>query len=369
MIAAKTTPRDKDAGTSSREDKMHITRRTALSGASAVAVTSLLPAAASAAAMPASLAYGPATAVYALGLIAQEKGYFESENLEMKLVIGTAGTHGRQTVAAGQALFGHGDASHPLQLSNRGKPCKIILASQMISSISNIVVRRDLYDAGITTVEALAAYKRPDGAKPVIAATAIGSGTWMYGTYVFEAKKLADKVNWVAGGGLKTMLPGLETKQFDAIMAVPSWVVEAEDKGFGRTIYDPANPAVFTDVFGGPVPVLVVYALAETTSAEKAKTQAFVNAMVQAMRWVKETPIDTVYDLIGKKHFDGVDAKAVKAELGFDKATWAYTGRITRDDFERGAKVWYRPGTDIAPAKFEDIVNMSFLDVAEAKFK
>lgn len=345
------------------------TRRQILTGTAATLGAGLLPSRAFAAGTPATLAYGPATAVYAAGMIALEKGFFAAENLDMKLLAGSAGTHGRQTVAAGQALFGHGDASHPLQLSNRGKPCKIILATQVIASISNIVVRKDLYDAGITSVEALAAYKRPDGAKPIIAATAIGSGTWMYGTYVFEAKKLGDKVNWVAGGGLKTMLPGLETKQFDAIMAVPSWVIEAEDKGFGRNIYDTTKPGMFAGVFGGPVPVLVAYALEETTTAEKAKTQAFVNAMVQAMRWVKANPIDQVYDVVGAKYFDGVDAKAVKAELEFDKKTSAYTGRITKDDFERGAKVWYRPGTDIAPAKFEDLVDMSFLDAAEAKFK
>ena len=46
------------------------------------------------------------------------------------------------------------------------------------------VVRKDLYDAGITSIEKLAAYKRPDGAKAIVAATAIGSGTWVYGTYV-----------------------------------------------------------------------------------------------------------------------------------------------------------------------------------------
>ena len=89
------------------------------------------------------------------------RGYFKQEGLDFKLVVGNAGTHGRQTLAAGQADFAHGDASHPLQLSTRGKPCKILLASQMVSSIANIVVRKDLYDAGIDTVEKLAAYLGP----------------------------------------------------------------------------------------------------------------------------------------------------------------------------------------------------------------
>jgi NitT/TauT family transport system substrate-binding protein len=348
---------------------MTISRRQAIISGSATLGAGLLPSAAQAQTATATLAYGPATAVYALGQIALEKGFFASEKLDFKLLIGNAGTHGRQSVAAGQAQFGHGDASHPLQLSNRGKKCKIIMATQVISSISNIVVRKDLYDAGITTVDALAAYKRPDGAKPIIAATAIGSGTWMYGTYVFEAKKLGDKINWVAGGGLKTMLPGLETKQFDAIMAVPSWVVETEAKGFGKTIYDPAKPEVFNSVFGGTVPVLCVYTLEETVQNDKPMVQALVNGLYQAMQWVKATPIDQVYDLVGKKYYDGVDAASVKVELGFDKSTSVYDGRVDKAAFERGGKVWYRAGTDIPEAKFDDIVDMSFLDAAQAKFK
>lgn len=348
---------------------MDFTRRHLLAGGCSLIGAGLIPAAVRAQAGTASLAYGPSTAVYALGAIAEARGLFKAEKLDFKLVVGNAGTHGRQTLAAGQALFAHGDASHALQLSTRGKPCKIIMATQMISSIANIVVRRDLYDAGIDSVEKLAAYKRPNGGKPIIAATAIGSGTWMYGTYTFEAKGLGDKITWVAGGGLNTMLPGLETKQFDAIMAVPGWVWEAEAKGFGKAIFDTSKPGVFVSAYGGTVPVLVLYALAETCEQEKPKVQAFVNAMYQAMTWVKATPIDEVYSLVGEKSFSGQNPEAVKAELGFDKQTWAYDGRIDKASFERGGKVWYRAGTDIPPAKFEDIVDMSFLDVAQAKFK
>lgn len=345
------------------------TRRQALAIGAGLIGAGLIPVRGMAQATPATLAFGPKTAVYALGSIAEAKGFFKAEGLDLKLVVGNAGTHGRQTLAAGQAMFAHGDASHPLQLSTRGKPAKIILATQMVASISNIVVRADLYAAGISSVDALANYKRPDGAKPIIAATAIGSGTWMYGTYVFEAKGFGDRINWVAGGGPNTMFPGLQTRQFDAIMAVPGWVVEAEAKGFGKVIYDTSKPGVFESAFGGTVPVLVVYTLADTITQERGKVQAFVNAMYQAMRWVKATPIDEVYNLIGPKEYAGVDPVAVKAELGFDKQTWAYDGRIDAASFERGGRVWYRKGTDIPPARFEEIVDMSFLDAAQSKYK
>lgn len=345
---------------------MRITRREALIAGSAFAVTAF-PRASRAEAKVAKLAFGPVSPVYAIGMIAELKGYFKDEGIDPKLVAGNSGTFGRQTLAAEQAMFAHGDASHPLQLSARGKPCKILLATEMVCSYANIVVRKDLYDSGITSVEKLAAYKRANDAKPIVAATAIGSGTWVYGTYVFEARGLGDRVNWVAGGGPNTMFPSLETRQFDAIMAPPSWIVEVEKKGFGKVIYDTAKPGEFAKDFGGTVPV--IYALADTVAQDKAMTQAFVNAIYRAMTWVKAWPLAEVQALVAPKYFAGVDSDAVTAELGFDVSTWSYDGTIDKASFERGAKPWHRKGTDIPETKYEDVVDLSFLATAKAKLK
>ncbi|MDH2347452.1 ABC transporter substrate-binding protein [Bradyrhizobium sp. SSUT77] len=347
---------------------MRITRREALIAGSAFAAAGF-PRMLSAEEKLASIAFGPVSPVYAIAMIAEMKGYFKDEGLKPKLVPGNSGTFGRQTLAAEQAMFAHGDASHPLQLSARGKPCKILLATEMVCSYANIVIRKDLYDSGITSVEKLAAYKRANDAKPIVAATAIGSGTWVYGTYVFEARGLSDKVNWVAGGGPNTMFPSLETKQFDAIMAPPSWTVEIEKKGFGKVIYDTAKPGEFEKDFGGTVPVLVIYALADTVTQDKATVQAFVNAIYRAMKWVKATPLAEVQALVAPKYFSGTDSDAVAAELGFDTSTWAYDGSIDKASFARGAKPWYRKGTDIPETKYEEVVDMSFLDAAKAKYK
>ena len=286
---------------------MLVTRRKAIMTGAALAASPLLPRTLHAQDKLATLAFGPATAVYAIGMIADLKGYFKDEGVTLKLTTGNAGTFGRQTLAAGQVMFAHGDASHPLQLTARGKPCRILLATEMVASYASMVVRKDLYDAGITSIEKLAAYKRPDGAKPIVAATAIGSGTWVFGTYVFESRGLADKVTWVAGGGSSTMFPSLETKQFDAIMAPPSWIVETEAKGFGKTIYNTAEPGVFDKDFGGTLPVLVIYALQDTVDQDKATVQGFINAIYRAMRWVKTAPLDEVYALVADKYFAGID--------------------------------------------------------------
>src|SRR3954470_4723907 len=92
-----------------------------------------------AAATTASISFGPALPVYALSFIAKEKGFFKDESVEFKHVVTDAGARARQMLAAGEALFAHGDASHPVQLTNRGKKSKIILATQMVASIANMV--------------------------------------------------------------------------------------------------------------------------------------------------------------------------------------------------------------------------------------
>jgi NitT/TauT family transport system substrate-binding protein len=87
------------------------------------------------------------------------------------------------------------------------------------------------------------------------------------------------------------------------------------------------------------------------------------------MKWIKATPIDEVYKLVAEKHFAGIDEKAVKYEMGYDKETWAYDGKFDKAAFERGGKVWYRTGSDIPPSKYEDIVDMSFIEAAHVKYK
>jgi NitT/TauT family transport system substrate-binding protein len=320
-----------------------------------------------AAPLQASVTFGPATPVYSLSIVAVEKAFGREENLDLKLVTTDAGARARQALAAGDALFAHGDASHPLQLTNRGKKAKIILATQMVASISNMVIRKDLFDQGIKSVEALAEWKRPDGAKPIVAATAIGSGTWMFGTQVFEARKLGGRVNWVAGGGNKTMLAGLQTKQFDAIMAPPAWQMEAERHGFGTSLYDVRAPGVWAKDFGGNLPVLVVYTLEETIAQHPETVQSLVNTLYRAMRWIKATPTDEIYAAIGEKYFGSFDQSAGKTELAFDKDTWAYDGRVTKEDFERGGRIWYRNGTDIPPTDYDAVVDMRFLEAARTK--
>lgn len=352
------------------DGRSQTTRRTFLRGATAlVGGAALAPAVARAqGSRPAVIgSFGTATTLYAAYMVVETEGLARAEGLDFKLIITDGGARTRQILAAGQVTHAHGDFSHPLQLSNRGKPSKILLGMENRCPYANMVIRKDLYDQGITTPDKFGHWKRPDGSKPIIAATAIGSGTWMYGNFILERYGVADKVNWVNGGGAKTMLGGLSSKQMDAIMAAPSLQFDAEDHGWGRTMYDVRDQASWDRAFGGPIPTTATYSLVSTIQAAPDVTQAFVNAVYRSMQWLKAHNVDQIYARIGEKYMGDVDPKAVKREIAYYKQIWKFDGAIAEADYRNGGRVWFREGTDIKPIAFADAVDMRFLAAAAKK--
>lgn len=340
---------------------MHLNKRQFLAGSAALAGSMTLwrVSARGAGLQQVTAAHSVNTTIYAAHMVATAKGFDKEEGIKLKVIEALGGSKVRQILAAGQVSYALGDSSHPLQLTNRGLPAKILMATDNRCSYANIVVRKDLYDKGIDSVAKLADYKR-NGGKPVIAATGIGSGTWVYGTYVLEQHGVGDKFNWVAGGGSKTMLGGLKAGTFDAIMAVPIWIFEAEDGGYGKTIYDISDAASWKKVFGGNIPATVIYVLEDTITANKVLTAKYVAAMYKSMQWLGASSTDQIYQVIGEQMPRFAEA-TVKREIEYYKKIWQYDGDFPEASFENGAKVWFRDKTKIAPLRYGQVVDLRFL--------
>src|SRR5204862_5020202 len=230
---------------------------------------------------PITVAHSVSTFVYGQHLVAREKKFFEEEGVRVaNFIVPGGGARVVNAVTAGQAMFGLGDSNHPLKATDKGKETTMLFATDTRCSYANIVVREELFDRGVKSVEALADEKLV-GRKAVIAATAIGSGTHVYGVYVLKNTRAADgrpvndHVDWVAGGASTTMLGGLKAGKFDAMMAVPEWQSAAVEEGFGRAVYDIADEKAWNRVFGGPIPVTVGYVLRETVEKSRDVVQAY----------------------------------------------------------------------------------------------
>lgn len=310
------------------------------------------------------------TAVYAPHLLAEELGYFGDAGLGVTFIVPGGGARVAQVLAGRQVGFAQGDSAHPLKISEKGKPAAMIYGTDTRCSYANILVRKELWDAGLNTVEKLATMKRPNGEPRVIAATRIGSGTWVYGNYVLDqfkanGKSVNDQVKWVGGGGTTTILGGLKSGQFDAIMAVPIWMEKAIGDGYGKALFDVSSTKAWNDVFGANVPTTVGYALKETIAEDEELTQGYVTAVYRAMQWLKGRSVDEVYDKMGQKYMGTFTKEQVVNEVKYYQNIFNYDLLIPPADFETAKKVWV-PRATKKNWSYDEVVDMRFVKKAMA---
>ncbi|HEY3065146.1 MAG TPA: ABC transporter substrate-binding protein [Methylomirabilota bacterium] len=355
---------------------MSISRRHFLATTAAVAVVRAAapPRARAQGPKPITVSHSVSTFVYGQHLVAREKKFFEDEGVSVgNFIVPGGGAKVSQAVAAGQAAFGLGDSNHPVKMTEKGRPTQMLFTTDRRCSYANVVVRRELFDKGVRSVEALGDQKLV-GRKAVVAATAIGSGTYVYGVYVLrgthgpDGKPVHDSVEWVGGGSSATMLAGLKAAKFDAIMAVPEWQWAAEEEGFGKVIYDVQDEKAWNRVFGGRIPVTVGYALKETIEKSPDLVQAYVNACYRAQQWIRRAKDDEIVELLHKPYMETFTREIVLRSVRYYKTIFDWDFMIQPRDYENGLKVWVPIAVE-KPLPFADVAEMSFVKKAQTKYR
>ncbi len=324
---------------------------------------------------PITMSHSVSTFVYAQHLVAKEKRFFEDEGVAVDrgFIVPGGGAKVVQALAAGQALSAPGDSNHPPKISEKGKEALILFATDTRCSYANIVARKELYDNGLTSVEKLGTMKKPGGGKWVLAATAIGSGTHVYGTYVLEQYKTPDGrplnslVDWVGGGASTTMLGGLKAGKFDAIMAVPEWLWAAEDLGFGKAIYNVLEEKTWNQVFGGSLPVTVGYCLKDTIEKMPDAVQGYVTACYRAQKWIQAAADKEILDLLHRPYMDTFSADEVLRSIRYYKGIFDWDFLVEEKQYHEALKIFLATRTLEKEIPFAKAVDMSFVRKAHQK--
>src|ERR1700731_387106 len=140
--------------------------------------------------------YPVAVPIYQTQFVADRIGYFKEAGLDCKLIQGGSGVKTREIVASSQGDIGIGDVTHPMQLSNHGRAGRILMPTDTRSSSVMFIIRKDLRDQGITSLEALTQWKRPDGRKPIVSVSSLGGTNHVWSSYYMETMGLAEKRTW-----------------------------------------------------------------------------------------------------------------------------------------------------------------------------
>jgi NitT/TauT family transport system substrate-binding protein len=311
--------------------------------------------------------YPVAVPAYAQMFVAVEQGYVKDEGFEFKLIQGGSGVKSREIMASGEADFAIEDIVHCLQLNNRGRPARAVNSADTRSPGQYFIIRKDLYDQGIDTVAKFAAWKRPEGKKPIFGVSSLGGTAHLWAHFFMEQFGFADNVTWVGVGNVDTMLGSLKTKQIDILNAAPSIMSDAERNGWGKTIYRGSDANEWNKIVGGNVPVNANICLLSTMQKEPEKIQAYTTACYRAVQFMKTHTAEQIFDVI-EPYVGSTSRDANILELQSVKEVTDFNGIIDPASYERGGKCWYRDITGIKPMPLADIFDDRFVKAAQAKY-
>src|ERR1700710_3201903 len=292
--------------------------------------------------------YPVAVPVYQTQFVADKIGYFKEAGLDCKLIQGGSGVKTHNIIASSQGYIAIGATTHPMQLSNHGRNGRVLMPVDTRSSSVMFIIRKDLKDQGITTLEALTAWKRPDGRKPIVSVSSLGGTNHVWASYYMETMGLDQKVTWVGTGNVDTMLGSLKTRQVDVVVSSLSLLNDSKEQGWGELLFDGTDETIWNKYIGGKVPVTSHFTLQSTIDKDPAKMQAFVTAIWRATKWVKTHTPEQVYDTI--EPYVGSTSRAANIlEITALQKVADYEANIDADSSERAEEVWFRETTRIKP--------------------
>lgn len=311
--------------------------------------------------------YPVAVPVYQTQYVADRIGFFKEAGLDCKLIQGGSGVKTREIIASSQGDIGIGDITHPMQLSNHGRAGRVLMPVDTRSGAVIFIIRKDLRDQGITTLEQLAAWKRPDGRKPIVSVSSLGGTNHVWATYYMETMGLDDKVTWIGTGNVETMMGSLKTKQVDVLVNSLSLLNDSVAQGWGALLFDGTDEAIWNKYIGGKVPVTAHFTLQATIDKDPPKMQAFVTALWRATQWIKAHSPEEIYEAI-EPYVGSTSRDANILEITTLKKVADYEGVIDAASWARGEKVWFREMTGIKPLAIADLVSPTFIEAARKAY-
>jgi len=309
--------------------------------------------------------YPVALPIYGPFFVAERKGYFRDEGLQVQLTQGGSGTKMREIMAAGEGDLGIGDFTHPLQMTNRGRPAKA-LAALDTRAAGVFIVAESLFKQGVTDIAKLAAVKRADGGRPILGVSSLGGTSHLWSSFFLEQMGVDRAFTFRGLGGTSSMLGALKSQQIDCLVLSQSALKDAESNGWGRFLFDMADDANWNKYVGGKVPVTVYFTLQSTIERDPAMVQALVNALYRSVHWIAKAPAEEVLAEI-EPYVGSTSRDANLVEIAVGKRVADVEGRIDAASFERGGKVYFRELTGIKPVSLAEAYAPQFIDAAPAK--
>ncbi|WP_201864043.1 ABC transporter substrate-binding protein [Microvirga soli] len=264
-------------------------RRTFLIGVGAIALSSGLSRSALAQAKPekskVTLGVGGKPLLYYLPLtIAERKGFFKEEGLEVEINDFGGGAKSLQALIGGSVDIVTGAYEHTIRMQAKGQDVRAIAE---LGRFPAIVIAAKKEKAG--QIKSAADFK---GLK--IGVTAPGSSTALTAQYAMvKAGLKPTDAAFIGVGSGASAVAAMQKGEIDVISHLDPVISKLESDGDISILIDTRTEAGTRALFGGSNPAATLYTKKDFIDANPITTQRLVNAFVKSLKWLQTaTPED-----------------------------------------------------------------------------
>jgi NitT/TauT family transport system substrate-binding protein len=288
---------------------------------------------------------GKALVAYLPLTIAERRGYFAKEGLDVEINDFQGGAKALEALVGGSADV-CGAYEHTLYMAAKGIA---IEAVALQANSFGLVV-------GIAKDKTAAYHALPNLKGMRIGVTGPGSASAM-GLRMLLAKASlgADDVSIIGVGGGAAAVAAVKAGRVDAIANFDPVISLLQRDGAIKTILDTRKREDLDYLYGGPFAASAFYVDARFAQRNPETVQAFVNAVVAALAWLGKASTDDIVAAVPPEYYAG-DRALYRTMIESNRERVSPDGRISRD----AAEITYRN-----LAMFDDTVKRAKIDLAK----
>jgi NitT/TauT family transport system substrate-binding protein len=299
--------------------------------------------------------------IYYLPLtIAERKGYFKQEGLDVEIQDFPGGAKALQALLGGSVDIVSGAYEHTISQQAKGNAIEALVLEGQYPGIV----------LALPTAKA-ASYKSPADLKGMkIGVTAPGSSTNMFVNILLAKVGLKpDAVSIIGVGAGAGAVAIMKRGEIDALSNLDPVIAQLESDGTIKPVVDTRTPEGVKQVYGGAYAAGCIYAPPEWVQKNPKTAQAVVNAMVRALRFIQHASIDEVVAAVPPEYYS--DKALYKKALEENIATFRHDGFISKEAGEHVAHdlLTFDPTMKGKTIDLAKTVDMSFQQKAARNIK
>ena len=308
------------------------------------------------------IAVGGKAGLYYLPLtIAEQKGYFKDEGLNVKISDFAGGSQALQAVVGGSADVVSGAFEHTINMQSKKQSMIAFVQMGRLPQVS----------VGISKAKA-GSYKSPKDLKGLkIGVSAPGSSTnLLFNMFIAKDGLKPSDVAIIGVGTGSGGVAAMKSGQIDAISNIDPIMTKLELDGDIKIIADWRTVKGTVGTFGGELPAASLYAPSKYVKENPNTIQALTNAIVRADKWLAQASATEVIKVVPPAYLLGDSALYLFA---YDKVKEAFSpdGTISA----AGAKamlnilVASNPAIKVDEIKLNETFTNEFVKKAHAKYR